>query len=126
MKDKPAILVVDDEEMMRTVITELLEDFGCIIEALHRAEPALEWFEANHDRTVLVILDLALPGVPGVEAFRRFRQVDDSVPVVLISGSDMSQEGDELLSEGAYGVLQKPFRADKIEAVVESALTKEL
>ena len=109
-----AILVADDEEMVRTPLASALRAAGHeVVEAANGLE-AVEKVLADPDRFALVVLDLVMPVMDGREALRRLRAEAPGVPVVICTGYDPA--GDDVLT--AAGLLIKPFSLDEFLAKV--------
>ncbi|GAB6063786.1 PAS domain-containing protein [Deferrisoma palaeochoriense] len=120
------ILVMDDEEMLRDVLCEVLEDMGYQVEATADGEEAVERYREEREAGRpfdLVILDLTVPaGVGGQEALRRIREFDPGVRAVASSGyaSDpvLANPGEH----GFAGSVAKPYRLDELDRVIRSIL----
>jgi excisionase family DNA binding protein len=110
------ILVVDDEEVIRLLFKETLEELG------HRvitAETASEGVELMKQRDFdMVFLDLKMPGMDGVELFYQIRTINPKLPVTVITGYPNSDMMARALAQGPFGVMRKPFgEPDIIDAV---------
>ncbi len=119
------VLVVDDEPIIRNVAKNTLERYGYDILVAEDGESALDIFTANPNGVSLVLLDMAMPGIGGVETLRRLHKLRPGVPVIASSGYS---EGDavERFGEGLAGFLQKPYGARQLAARVRSILEPEL
>ena len=112
------ILLVDDDEEVRTVTCEMIGELGYSIEAVANAERALARIRA--ERFDLLITDVLMPGTNGVELARKVRRVDPELPILFSSGyADVEIFGEELSDEA---VLKKPFRITEAAQRIESAL----
>lgn len=115
------ILVVDDDETIRRTLRINLRARGYEVEEVATGRDALSTIEdAPPD---LVLLDLGLPDVDGVEVLRRLRRSSD-VPVVVLSARQQSDDKVEALDEGADDYVTKPFGMDELMARVRSALRR--
>ncbi len=112
------VLVVDDTESIRVLLAGVLAGLNCHCDALGSGEEAVAWFDANHSRIDLVILDLSLPDRDGASVFTHLRQRDPSVPVVLMSGHGENETAQRLRRHGAAGFLPKPFAIDTVRETV--------
>jgi two-component system, cell cycle sensor histidine kinase and response regulator CckA len=116
------VLVVDDEEMMRRAARRALEALGCsVIEARNGAE-AIEVLGREGAGVGLVLLDVVMPGMGGIEAFPRLRGLRGDVPILITSGYARDGNVDELLRQGAAGFISKPYDLEKLAAHVQAAL----
>lgn len=121
------IVVVDDEEIFRSLTTRLLRDAGHDVRAFAQADDALAAIEAAG--ADLLLTDLFMPGKEGFETIREARRRWPALPVVVVSGGGSGQFGgpDEFLGFarrfGAAAALSKPFRAEALLGVVREALS---
>jgi DNA-binding response OmpR family regulator len=117
-----SILVVDDEPMVRDVLTRYLAAEGFDVVAAEDGEEALDRFA---DRApVLVLLDLMLPKVDGYEVFRRIRERGDGTPVIMLTAR--GEETDRIvgLELGADDYVAKPFSPREVVARVRAVLRR--
>lgn len=115
------VLVVDDDETIRRTLRINLRARGYEVEEVGSGRDALSTLEdAPPD---LVILDLGLPDLDGVEVLRRLRR-SSRVPVVVLSARQQSDDKVEALDEGADDYVTKPFGMDELMARVRSALRR--
>ena len=103
------VLVVDDEEGVRSALTDLLESLGCTVVAFGRALEATEYFNENWADLDLVVLDLVLPDMNGCEALAVMREVNPNVRVLLVSGYTADDEIRDLVRSNTIEFLEKPF-----------------
>ncbi|MGN6608117.1 MAG: response regulator transcription factor [Jatrophihabitans sp.] len=118
----PSLLVIDDDSRVRTVVRWQLEAEGCTVH--EAADGNAAWQAIVDHRPDLVVLDLSLPGVSGLDLLRRLREAGDRTPVVVLSGR--SGEGDRILGLdlGADDYLVKPFSPGELAARVRSVLRR--
>jgi CheY-like chemotaxis protein len=112
-------LVVDDEEAMRNALSRFLGLRGFAVEAVASGAEALQ--RALPGRFDLVIMDLWMPGMNGLETLGRFRAIDPWVPVIAVSAMGTEATIDACRAAGATGFLPKPFTSEDIEQMVEEA-----
>ena len=113
------VLVVEDDELMRTAVQSLLEASGCIAIAYDTAERALEGGELGSARCA--ILDVALPGMSGVELCARMREAGMSTPVIMVTGRDTRHLRRSAEALGVFAFLVKPFSGRRLAFLVEHA-----
>ncbi|MEI9475833.1 MAG: sigma-54 dependent transcriptional regulator [Deltaproteobacteria bacterium] len=116
------IIVVEDEENMRFVIVEALKKKGCDVEEAASAEEALGKIEGY--RPDLVIVDIRLPGMSGLEAMERIKGIDSLLPIIVITAFGSKEMAWEAIKMGAYDFFTKPFKLAEMEVVVDRALEK--
>jgi PAS domain S-box-containing protein len=118
------ILVVDDEEDVRALVARVLQAEGYRVYQAEDGQRAIEVLAQCKDEVDLVVLDLVMPRMDGVETFRRLREVKPDVRVLVSSGYSPDQEGRDLLEEGAAGFLQKPYDMDQVLRKVREVLDR--
>ena len=117
---KKCVLVIDDEEEIRRLFKETLEASGCRVMTAKEGGEAVDLVRSwDFD---LIFTDLKMSGIDGVETFRRIREINDSVPVVIITGYLMSGLMEQALEQGPIGVMRKPFNALDIARSANSFL----
>lgn len=107
--EKTVVLVIDDEAEFATTLAERLNlrDFAASVAP--DGESALELLERTGARAVdLVLLDVMLPGMHGIEVLRRIKAMRFDLPVILLTGQAGARDGIEGMKEGAAGYLTKP------------------
>jgi two-component system KDP operon response regulator KdpE len=121
MSDQPRILVVDDEPQLTRVLRTGLKSHGYDVRA---AADGLAGFEAFNDwHPDLVITDLAMPNVDGLELCRRLRAVSQ-VPIIVLSAKGEEKTKVEALDLGADDFVTKPFGIDELLARVRASLRR--
>jgi two-component system, NtrC family, response regulator AtoC len=119
------ILVVDDEEFLRNELKRILGEEGYVVQAVDTGAGALE--SMVREGADLVLLDLNLPDLHGVEVLREVKARDPEALVIVVTGYGSVESAVESLKLGAYDYIKKPFKADAIKLIVRLALeTKRL
>ena len=115
------ILVVDDDEVIRDTLYELLsQQYLC--QTAETAEQALARLEvASYD---VVLTDISMPGLSGLELLGHVRQKYPDTPVIIISGISDKEHAQGLIRLGAFEYLLKPFRLEVVEKSVKRALDR--
>ncbi|NLT67297.1 MAG: sigma-54-dependent Fis family transcriptional regulator [Acidobacteria bacterium] len=119
---RPSVLIVDDEKGVQTSIRGILEDAGFDAEAVSTGEDALEILLAKDFPVVL--LDVWLPGLDGLQALAKIRQVAPDSVVIMISGHGSIDTAVRATKLGAFDFLEKPLLLDKTVLVVKNALNQ--
>jgi nitrogen regulation protein NR(I) len=114
------ILVVDDEANVLLAFEEILGELGHEVITARRAEAALECLQS--ESFDLVILDIRLPGMDGLEALRRIRAARDSLPVIVMTGQGTMETAVEATKRGAFDYHLKPFDPAEMLRTVDRAL----
>lgn len=116
------ILIVDDEESIRQGCSQVLSKLGHRLRTAPDAEKALELVRAQVPD--LVILDLKMPGMGGMEFLAHVHETHAEVVVVVITGYATLESAVEAMKNGAYDFLRKPFTPDELKLVVGRGLEK--
>ena len=122
MSEQTNILVVDDEETMRDSCQQALSREDNIVKVAEDGSTALAMLEK--ESFDLVILDLKMPGLSGMEVLNRIKQDDPEVVVVVITGYATVESAVEAMKSGAYDFIPKPFTPESLRAIVSRALEK--
>ena len=120
VKTSASILVVDDEEVVRSLFKETLEELGHRVITAKTAARALELVKQRDFD--LVFLDLKMPGMDGAELFRQIKAVKPKLPVTIITGYPDSDMMARALAQGPFGVMNKPFGESDIITAVHNFL----
>ncbi|MFH1075828.1 MAG: response regulator [Pseudomonadota bacterium] len=118
----PRILVVDDEESIRIGAERILNRMGCKVFKASEGEACLELLKEN--RVSVVLLDLKMPGLDGMEVLSQIRAFDESILVIIITGFATIDTAIQAMKHGAYDFIPKPFEPDQLRLVVDRALEK--
>ena len=120
-KDKKLkILVVDDDENIREVLSDLLLLEGYEVLLAEEGEQALIIFE--RELPDIIITDLGMPGISGWEVAKRIKSKDSSRKVIVISGWGASLEEDQLQENYIDQVLPKPFHLEQVKKVIAEVM----
>ena len=111
------ILVADDEESMRWVLSKALRKKGFNVDLARDGDEALRSIKAN--RYDLAILDIKMPGLSGLELLDRVRELKSDLLVVIMTAEASMKNAVEAMKRGAYDYLTKPFDLDVIDAIIE-------
>ncbi len=123
MAEKLKVMVVDDEKSIRTTLRSALEDMGLEVCTAASGEEAVGLSE--REDLSLVMLDLRLPGMDGLEVLSRLRERTPAPPVVIISAHGTVGAAASAMHMGAVDFLQKPFTLDEVKCAVEEVLSRQ-
>jgi two-component system nitrogen regulation response regulator NtrX len=117
---RPRILVIDDEPAIRDSLKMILEyeDYQFVGAASGQEALAI----VQRDRPDLVLLDIKMPGMDGMEVLRTLRAADESLPVVMISGHGTTATAVEAIRSGALDFLDKPLSTERVIVTLQNAL----
>ena len=114
------ILVVDDEEVIRAIFKDTLEELGHRVIVAETGSEGLELVkQTDFD---LVFIDLKMPGMDGAELFRQIKTIKPQLPVTIITGYPDSDMMARALAQGPFGVMNKPFGESDIVTAVANFL----
>ncbi len=118
---KISVVLVDDNDMMRTLLRGILrsEDFDVLAECkdgAHAVDAAIR-LKPN-----VMLLDIMMPGMDGLEALQEIRRKEPSVKVIMITASPSSGNVQESIENGASGFIVKPFNAAKVVGAIRKAM----
>ena len=116
------ILVVDDEEIVRSVARGMLELLGYHVLTASDGREALEIYRQRQHEIVLIVLDLAMPLMSGDETFEAIRALRPDAKVVLSSGYDEQEATQRFAGKGLAGFIQKPYEVAAFSRIIHDAL----
>ena len=118
------ILIIDDEDIMRNCLCDVLTDDGYSVEVAREGIQGITLFENNPSD--IVILDIKMPGLSGVEVLKIIKGNKNSTQVVMMTGYATVQTAVECMKLGAFDYLTKPFDMNQIREVIRQITLKYL
>ncbi|REJ78822.1 MAG: sigma-54-dependent Fis family transcriptional regulator [Acidobacteria bacterium] len=115
-----SVLVVEDEELMRNILRELLEDEGYSVLSADSAESGLEIFASSE--VSVIITDIKMSGMDGIELLDRIKQIDENALVIIITAYSSVDSAVAALRKGAYDYVTKPFVNEDLIQTVKNAI----
>jgi PAS domain S-box-containing protein len=119
-RNNETILIVDDEELIREMLKEFLEEQGFTVITAANGQEALKIYQHQTAAIDIVITDLGMPEMGGEELYACLRRVNPSAKVMVSSGYLDKSTKDKLLSMGIKDVLTKPYRFENIQAAIDA------
>jgi two-component system response regulator HydG len=116
---KQRILDVDDERNMRTTLADILADEGFEVSTAESGEKAVKI--CKHQLFDAVLMDVRMPGIDGIEAFRRIRRQGHKARVIMMSAYSVEHLIEETLEEGVVAFLRKPLDAAQLLELLDDA-----
>jgi two-component system nitrogen regulation response regulator NtrX len=116
----PNILIVDDEASIRKILLEVLAEEGYSATAVESGEACLD--ALRKQPFAVVLLDIWLPGVDGLETLQRIREFDNPPEIVIISGHGTIETAVRATKLGAFDFLEKPLSLDRTLIVIKNAV----
>jgi DNA-binding NtrC family response regulator len=120
MKKSPKILVVDDEKIVRESLFHWFEDEGYSVDTAEDAVAALKQFDKG--KYDLILLDMKMPGMGGLELLSKIKEIDKDSVVILITAFASVPTAIQALKEGAYDYVTKPVDPDELNNLVKNAI----
>ncbi len=120
---KKRILVIDDESVIRQAVQRILEHEGYYVATATSGHSALELVQS--DNFNLVISDLKMPGMSGMEVLKSIKILQPNVPVIIITGYATVETAVDAIKNGAFDYLAKPFNPAQVKELVEKAINQQ-
>ena len=117
------ILIVEDNELNRAMLSEILSDSYKVLEA-ENGKDALDILEQNRDDIHLILLDIMMPKLDGLSVLRKMRNKNENTPVLLLTAKDSVEDRVKGLDAGANDYLVKPFAFEELLARVRVLVRK--
>jgi len=118
----PTVLIVDDEARIRAGMMALLRARGYA--TLEAAEGREGLARARKENPAVILLDLRMPGMDGMETLRELRSLDQAPPVIVVTGYGEIDDAVQAMKQGAYDFLTKPPETERLFASIERAVEK--
>jgi len=120
METKAHIHIIDDEPIIHEILSELLRSEGYKFDISHNGEEALQ--KHNAEVIDIVLLDLLMPGMNGVEVLKKLKKIDPQAVVIIITAYASVDSAIDAMKSGAFDYIQKPFKNEDLLMTVERAL----
>ena len=122
LKGVGTVLVVDDEEMIIDVATQILENLGYSALSARSGAEAIEVYRAHQDEIILVILDMIMPDLGGGETYDRLKKISPEIKILLSSGYSINGQASEIMDRGCNGFIQKPFNIKQLSRKIRDVI----
>ena len=116
--DRRRVLVVDDSEVVTALIEAVVDNAGYEPVVVADGVTALAWLTAHHRSCALLLLDVRLPDIDGLDLLRQLQAVDPGVNTVVLTGDPEDERLDDVAAAGVAEVVAKPFRIDRLATVI--------
>ncbi len=118
-EEKFKILIADDDLDLRELLIEAVRNWGYEVSLAKDGEEALRKLKMDHFH--MVITDLMMPGMDGLQLLQRIRELDSDILVIIITGYATLETAVKAIETGAYDYIAKPFRLDELMIVIKNA-----
>ncbi len=122
LQGKETILLVDEEPIIINVGKALLERLGYKVIIADSGVEAIRIYEADKDKIDIVILDIIMPGMNGIETYRCLKKSNPGIKVLFSSGYSMDEGTSEILNLDSNGFIQKPYKFEKLSQKLRTML----
>jgi PAS domain S-box-containing protein len=122
VQGKGKILVVDDEDVFREMMKDVLAYLGYDVLASENGQEGIQVYKEHQEEIDLVILDMNMPVMDGKEMFRILKKINPNVRALLATGFALDGEVQELMTEGVMGFIQKPFMIEDISKAIDALM----
>ncbi len=122
---RETILLVDDEEVLRNLGHEILTNKGYTVFLASNGLEAIQWYEKQEGNIDLVILDMIMPKMDGVETYKHLKAMNSSLKILISSGYSHDSPSHTDFQNGIEGFVQKPYKIDALTKKVREILDKE-
>jgi two-component system, cell cycle sensor histidine kinase and response regulator CckA len=126
VKGTGTILLVDDEDVIADVGSEMLEVLGYKVSVAKSGWEAIETYKKKRNEIDMVILDMIMPDMDGRETFYGLKAIDPGVKVILSSGYSIDARSTKMMEEGCYGFIQKPYNMNTLSQKVKEVLERRI
>ena len=122
-EEKKTVLVVDDEELVREVEATLLQIIGYNTLMACNSREACQLFKDKYKQIDLVILDMIMPDENGATTYKRLKQINPDVKVLISTGYMKDVKVDEILNDSPNQLIMKPFKLGELTSKIDSILS---
>ena len=125
MKGNETVLVVDDEDMILDVATNILKTLGYKVLSARNGKEAVKILGEQHDNIDIVVLDMIMPEMSGEQTFYELKKINPKIKVFLASGYSANRQVKNMLEQGCNGFIQKPFSLKEFSRKVRNILDED-
>ncbi|HUT53646.1 MAG TPA: HD domain-containing phosphohydrolase [bacterium] len=122
-KENPRILVVDDEKVIRSILSDFLSSEGCVVKSVEDGLAALTELETHPFD--LMITDLMMPQMGGIDLLKEVRKRKFELITIIMTGFGTVETAIQAMKQGAYDYILKPFKMDELLQIIKRALEKQ-
>lgn len=123
MKKELDILIIDDEKNICSTLKEIFMDWGCNVETAQSGEKGI--LKCEKSSFDLILLDVNLPGIDGLETFKKIKKISNEVEILMVSGHSGIDIAVEAIKLGAYDFIEKPLSMARIETAFKNISEKQ-
>ncbi len=118
------ILIVDDEEIIRMTLSEILNELGYDVECASTGDEGMDILRDKHNSISLVILDMLMPGKSGVDLYHEIKDLFPSMKILITSGYREDENMEQMLKASNDGFIQKPYTIDGLNCMILNLISQ--
>jgi CheY-like chemotaxis protein len=118
------ILLVDNEDFVVDILLRILKHLGYEVCVAKSGQEAINIFQKNEEEIGLVILDMVMPEMSGLETLVQLRKINPKIKIILSSGYEIDEDIQSVIDEGFSDFIQKPFGVNQVSSKIEEILKK--
>ncbi len=126
MSQLPMVLVVDDDEIFRSIMAKMVEGFGLPVVTAGDGAEAVTIYQLHNQEIGCVVMDIQMPVMNGIEAFQEMKNIREDVQVIIASGYLNNTNQDLIEPLNPAGYLKKPFDFNDLSEILEKCLPSAL
>ena len=116
------ILIIDDDQHMRTACERVLSKAGHVVTCSEAGDVGLGEIKNGREKFDAVLLDQLMPGMSGMDVLDQIKIIAPNLPVIIITGSITEEFSSEIIQKGASACLPKPFNPEELRTAIKKAL----
>src|SRR5262250_2164464 len=121
---KRSILVVDDDQSVRSYLSDFLTSCGYSVECAESGDQAVARLSAGYVPS-LIVLDIVMPGINGIEVLENVKKINTTIPVIILSAAGQTKTVVDAMKMGAADFLVKPFEEQELELAIQNVIEKQ-
>ena len=112
------ILIIDDEQVVCDALKKFLTKKEYKVSTALSGEEGIKKIKINEDKPHIVLLDIRMPGMDGIETLKKIREIDKNIGIIMVTAVKENEVGRKCMELGAYDYIIKPFSIDYLETVL--------
>jgi CheY-like chemotaxis protein len=122
VKGSANILLIDDEEVVRLITSELLNELGYDVYSFSGGKKALQFYKDNFQTIDIVLLDKHMPEMDGLAVYRKLKEINPQAKIIILTGYNIDKEIEEMFSKESNRLIQKPVSIEKLSQTISEVL----
>lgn len=124
-EDHGHIMIVDDEDIVRLLLCDMIKSFGYTVTAFSDPMKAIDFYKNNYESIDLVILDMTMPGLSGRETFFLLKKINHDIKSIILSGFGLNEDVNQMLKDGCLLHIKKPVNVTDLKNAVNGILKQD-